>query len=58
MQKGERCSGTRAFVSVDESLAFGEVIGIRCGDAEQIGIALATRLCAQGARDLIPVTTV
>ena len=48
MQKGKRGCGTRAFVAVDESLAFGEVIGIGSGNAEQIGIAIVVDVLPLG----------
>lgn len=48
MQKGKGSGGTRAFVTIDESLAFGEVIGIGSGNAEQIGGAIMIDVLSLG----------
>ena len=48
MQKGESRGGSGAFVAVDESLAFGKVIGIGSGNAEQISIAIVIDVLSLG----------
>jgi hypothetical protein len=48
MQKGESGSGSGAFVAVDKGLAFGEVIGISGGNAEQIGSAIVVDILPLG----------
>ena len=48
MQKRKGRSGFGAFVTVNKSLAFGKVIGVGGGNAEQIGIAIVVDILPLG----------